>query len=102
VEKLFRHGPEFNPVLRQDEYLVKLRRNVMKFFNKNFEAAVVYIQKFEFIEQFVTENKEKSQESIESETGIVYPFLKKTYLLALKCGKFQILESNINKSKLHA
>jgi hypothetical protein len=69
-------------VLRQDEYLVKLRRNVIKFLKKNFEAAVVYIQKFEVIGQFVTENKEKGQESIENETGIVHTCLKNTSLLA--------------------
>ena len=82
AERLCGDGPDLNTVLRQDECLVKLRRNVMKFFNKNFEAAVVYIQKFEVIGQFVTENKEKSQESIENEMGIVRTCLKKTYLLA--------------------
>jgi len=80
TERLCGDGPDLNTVLRQDEYLVKLRRNVIRFFKKNFEAAVVYIQKFEVIGQFVTENKEKSRESIENETGIVHSYLKNTNL----------------------
>jgi len=79
AERLCGDGPDLNTVLKQDEYLVKLRRNVIKFFKKNFEAAGVYIQKFEVIGQFVTENKEKSQESIENETGIVHTCLKNTF-----------------------
>jgi len=82
VERLGGDGPDLNTVLRQDEYLVKLRRNVIKFFKKNFEAAILYIQKFEVIGQFVTENKVKDQESIENETGIVHSYLENTNLLA--------------------
>jgi len=83
AERLCGDGPDLNTVLREDEYLVKLRRNVIQFLKKNFEAAVVYIQKFEVIGQFVTENKEKGQESIENETGIVHTCLKNTNLLSL-------------------
>jgi len=82
AERLCGDGPDLNTVLRQDDYLVKLRRNGIKFFKKNFEAAMVYIQKFEVIGQFVMENKEKDQESIENETGIVHSCLKNTNLLA--------------------
>lgn len=81
AERLCGDVPDLNTMLRQDEYLVKLRRNIIKFFINNFEAAVVYIQKFEVIGQFVTENKEKGQESIENETGILHSCLKNTNLL---------------------
>lgn len=82
AERLCGDGPDLNTVLRHDEYLVKLRRNVIKFFKKNFEAGIVYVQKFEVIGQFVAENKEKDQESIENETGIVHSCLENTNLLA--------------------
>jgi hypothetical protein len=71
-ERLIGDGPNLRIVLRQDNYLVKLRRNIMKFFKKNFEAAVVYIQRFEFVRQFLAENEEKSHDSIENETGTVH------------------------------
>lgn len=73
-ERLCGDGPNLRIVLRQDNYLVKLRRNIMKFFKKNFEAAVVYIQRFEFVRQFFSENEEKSHDSIENETGTVHVF----------------------------
>jgi hypothetical protein len=82
AERLCEDGPDLNTVLRQDMYLVKLRRHVIKFFNMNFKAVVVYIQRFEVISQFIAENKKKSQESIEDEIGIVHTCLKMTYLLA--------------------
>lgn len=106
AERLCGDGPDLSTVLRQDEYLVKLRRNVIKFFKKNFEAAIVYIQKFEVIGQFVTENKEKDQESIENETGIVHSCLKNTNLLAnisLKnMANFEYLSATLtNQNRMH-
>lgn len=75
AERLCGDGPDLTTVLRQDAYLVKLRRNVIKLFNVNFEAAVVYIQRFEVIRQIIAENKKKSRESIDDEIGIVHTCL---------------------------
>jgi hypothetical protein len=44
----------------------------MKFLKKNFEAAVVYIQRFEFVRHFFAENEEKCHDFNENETGTVY------------------------------
>jgi hypothetical protein len=78
-ERLCGDGPDLNIILRQDAYLIKLRRNVMKFFNVNFEAALVYIQRFEFIRQFLAEDEEKTQESINNEMGTDIFFVKEDF-----------------------
>jgi hypothetical protein len=69
-ERLCGDGPDLSTLLKQDVCLVKLRRNVIKFFNMNFEAAGVYIQRFEVIKQFIAENKR--QESVENEIGMLH------------------------------
>jgi hypothetical protein len=78
-ERLCGDGPDLNIILRQDAYLIKLRRNVMKFFNVNFEAALVYAQRFEFIRQFLAEDEEKTQESINNEMGTDISFVKENF-----------------------
>jgi hypothetical protein len=76
-ERLCGDGPNLRIVLRQDDYLVKLRKYIIQFFKKNFEAAVVYIQRFQSVRQFLAENEEKSHESIANETGTVQICKKK-------------------------
>jgi hypothetical protein len=68
-EMLCGYGPDLSIILRKDAYLVRLRRNVFKLFNMNFEAAAVYLQRFEFIRQFIVQNEEKSHNSIKNEMG---------------------------------
>jgi len=82
-ERLCGNGPNLSIILKEDAYLVKLRRHVIKFFNMNFEAAVSYIQRFLVIRQFFAENEEKSRGSIENEIGKVQIFLKEVSSLIL-------------------
>jgi hypothetical protein len=71
-EKLCGDGPNLGTVLKQDDCSVKLRRYTMKILKKNFEAATVYIQKFQSLRQFFVENEEESHNSIENETGTAH------------------------------
>ena len=68
-ERLCGDGPQLQRVLRNDSYLIRLREGVIMYFKSNFEAAEIYVQRFEFIRKFFVENLAKSHSSIMNEVG---------------------------------
>ncbi|XP_069668946.1 dynein axonemal heavy chain 6 isoform X3 [Periplaneta americana] len=84
-ERLCGDGPVLSVVLSEDIFLVNLRKNIIKFFNLNFEAAMTYIQRFQDIREFYAENELKDHSSIKNEKELeVFRILLTRYHLQIE------------------
>lgn len=63
-------GPTLAFFLKDDEYLIKEREKVFFYLDKNYDAADLYIERFEPIREFYERDCLKTQEEIEKERSI--------------------------------